>query len=263
MPSTSSTAPNTYDLHEMVTPSLPPPNGASLVRTSSGEQAALYVRRLIFDGHLTPGTRVPQDEIAKTLGISRIPLREALIALEREGWVTLEMHRGAFVNALDERAVRDHYELFGLIYGFTLKQALVRSGDEYVERLAAIEAAISAEPDPVAVAPLLLEFHSTMVAGAGSTRINAVLRSMSTIVPGDFFAHVPGAVDVERKAIASIVRSIRRGDADKAAAEYERMMRKLAGSVASVLRDRGLFELAATAAVDDAVDAAVDDAVAG
>jgi hypothetical protein len=76
---------------------------------------------------------------------------------------------------------------------------------------------------------------------------------MSTIVPGDFFAHVPSAVDVERKAIASIVRSIRRGDGDKAAAEYERMMRKLAGEVVSVLRDRGLFELAETAAVDDAV----------
>jgi DNA-binding GntR family transcriptional regulator len=236
----------------MATSGLPPPNDATLVRTSSGEQAALYVRRLIFDGHLTPGTRVPQDEIARTLGISRIPLREALIALEREGWVTLEMHRGAFVNALDERAVRDHYELFGLIYGFTLKQALARSGDEYVERLAALEARIRNEPDPVAVAPLLFEFHSTMVAGAGSTRINAVLRSMSTIVPGDFFAHIPGAIDIERKAMAVIVRSIRRGDADKAAREYERMMHKLAGLVTSVLRDRGLFELEAAGAGDAA-----------
>jgi DNA-binding GntR family transcriptional regulator len=225
----------------MVTSRLPEPNAATLVRTSSGEQAALYVRRLIFDGRLTPGSRVPQDDIARTLGISRIPLREALIALEREGWVTLEMHRGAFVNALDERAVRDHYELFGLIYGFALKQALVRSGDDYVERLTALEREIRATPDPVEVSPLLMGFHTTMVAGAGSTRINAVLRGMSTIVPGDFFANVPDAVEVERKAIASILRSIRRGDADKAALEYERMMRKLADSVAQVLRDRGLF----------------------
>ena len=225
----------------MVTTRPTEPNGATLVRTSSGEQAALYVRRLIFDGQLTPGSRVPQDEIARTLGISRIPLREALIALEREGWVTLEMHRGAFVNALDERAVRDHYELFGLIYGFALKQALVRSGDDYVDRLTALEREIRAQTDPVDAAPLLLRFHATMVAGAGSTRIDAVLRGMSTIVPGDFFANVPGAVDVEKRAIASILRAIRRGDADKAALEYERMMRKLADSVAQVLRDRGLF----------------------
>ena len=236
----------------MATPSLPLPNGASLVRTSSGEQAALYVRRLIFDGHLTPGSRVPQDEIARTLGISRIPLREALIALEREGWVTLEMHRGAFVNALDERAVRDHYELFGIIYGFTLKKAMVRSGEDYVERLAAIEREIQEETDPTTLSVLLRRFHATMTAGAESTRINAVLRSMSSIVPGDFFEHIPGAVDVERAAIAAIVRAIRRGDAERAAIEYERMMGKLAESVASVLRDRGLFELAGSAGVDDA-----------
>ena len=53
-------------------------------RRSSGDQAALYIRRLIFDGQLRPGGRVPQDEVAKSLGISRIPVREALIALEAE-----------------------------------------------------------------------------------------------------------------------------------------------------------------------------------
>jgi DNA-binding GntR family transcriptional regulator len=224
--------------------SLPAPAEASLVRTSSGEQAALYVRRLIFDGDLTPGSRVPQDEIARTLGISRIPLREALIALEREGWVTLEMHRGAFVNALDERAVRDHYELFGLIYGFTLKKAMARSGDDYVERLAAIEREIRAEADPAALSALLRRFHTTMTAGAQSTRVNAVLRGMSSIVPGDFFEQIPGAIEVERSAIAEIVRAVRRGDAERGAREYEQMMAMLAESVASVLRDRGLFRLA-------------------
>src|SRR3982074_3512046 len=100
----------------------------NLVRTSSGDGAALYIRRLIFDGELRPGERVPQDEVANALGISRIPIREALIALEREGWGTIEMHRGAYINALDADWVRDNYELFGLIYGFAAQRALARSG---------------------------------------------------------------------------------------------------------------------------------------
>ncbi len=87
-------------------------------RLTSGEQAALYIRRLVFDGDLKPGDRVPQDSVAAALGMSRIPVREALIALEREGWVTIETHRGAFVNGFDRQAVRDHYALlFVLIYG--------------------------------------------------------------------------------------------------------------------------------------------------
>ena len=94
---------------------------------SSGEQVRLYVRRLIFDGVLKQGQRVPQDAIAQALGVSRIPVREALIALEREGWTTIIPHRGAFVNALDEPSVRDHYELYGLFYGFGVRRAVERA----------------------------------------------------------------------------------------------------------------------------------------
>jgi DNA-binding GntR family transcriptional regulator len=218
------------------------PNGQELVRRSSGEQAALYVRRLIFEGRLTPGSRVQQDDIARTLGISRIPLREALVALEREGWVTLEMHRGAFVNVLDERAVRDHYELFGIVYGYTIRQALARSGPQLVEELAPLERAIRSADDPLVAGELLLQFHATMIDAAQSNRIKIVLRTMSTIVPGDdYFRLVPGAVDVERRALPAIMRAIRKGDGEKAAAEYQRMMRGLADEVVGVLRQNGMF----------------------
>ncbi len=61
-----------------------------ITRRSSGDEAARFIRRAIFDGTLRPGARVPQDQVAEALGISRIPVREALIALEREGWVTIE-----------------------------------------------------------------------------------------------------------------------------------------------------------------------------
>jgi DNA-binding GntR family transcriptional regulator len=100
------------------------------LRRSSGDHAATYIKRLIFDQHLRPGDRVPQDEVAQALGISRIPVREALIALEREGWITIAMHRGAFVNDLDEQAVRDHYALFGLVYGLAVRRALDRGNAE-------------------------------------------------------------------------------------------------------------------------------------
>src|SRR3954469_4259307 len=111
---------------------LPP---ARRVRQSSGDEAALLIKRMIFEGELKPGQRVPQDEVAAMLGISRIPVREALIALEREGWGTIEMHRGAFVNAVDANSVRDNDELFGLVYGFAAQRAIARAGPELVERL--------------------------------------------------------------------------------------------------------------------------------
>ena len=86
----------------------------------------MYIRRLIFDGVLREGDRVPQDAIAEQLGLSRVPVREALLSLEREGWVTIKPHRGAFIGALDESVVRDHYELYGHVYSFAARRAAQR-----------------------------------------------------------------------------------------------------------------------------------------
>ena len=86
---------------------------------------------------------MPQDAIAKTLGVSRIPVREAMIALEREGWVTTIPHRGVFVNAVDRSAVRDHYELYGLLYGFAVRRAVERQGALLAATLAPIQKRIA------------------------------------------------------------------------------------------------------------------------
>jgi DNA-binding GntR family transcriptional regulator len=225
----------------------PAGDGAAIVRTSSGEQVALHIRRLIFDGELQPGTRVPQDAIAQSLGVSRIPVREALIALEREGWVTIEMHRGAFINALDEQAVRDHYELFGLIYGFAARRALARSGEAMVDRVDAIGAEIDGTEDRAALSHLFISFHAAVVEAALSPRITVALRAMSSLVPGDFFELVPAAVGIERAGISAILRALRRGDGDRAAAEYARMMRKVGDTVVALFAQRGLFGTPASA----------------
>jgi DNA-binding GntR family transcriptional regulator len=220
-------------------------NEGRLDRRSSGEQAALYIRRLIVEGELRPGSRVPQDEIAGTLGISRIPLREALIALETEGWVTNEMHRGAFVNALDQRSVEDHFEIFGLLYGFAIRRALERSGPDLVEQLAKIKQRLEEAPDdPQLAGELLFSVYTTIVDAAQSFRLRVVLRSIASLVPGDFFTAVPSAIDVERKALGRVVNALKRSDADKAVDEFQRMMRTVADEVVGLFEQRGLFATA-------------------
>ena len=217
---------------------------AKIVRTPSGEHIASHIRRLIFEGELRPGMRVPQDAIAQELGVSRIPVREALIVLEREGWVTNEMHRGAFINTLDEPTVHDHYELFGLIYGFAAKRALARAGDDLPQRLAALQAQFARATTADDLYDLSIAFHSQIVKGAASPRINVALRAISALVPGNFFEEVPEAVEVERRGLAAITRAMKQGDGDKASAEYVKMMRSVGNKVAQVFRERSLFESA-------------------
>jgi len=203
---------------------------------------------MIFDGDLRPGERVPQDDVAAMLGISRIPVREALIALEREGWVTIEMHRGAFVNALDARSVRDNYELFGLVYGFAAQRAIARSGPELLERLTELKRAADATSDPVEFGAYASAFQATVVDAAQSPKVKVVLRAMSAMVPGDFFALVPEAATVWRRGFASVLKAFQRGDADAVAGEFQRTMRRIGEKVVAVFQERGLFEPAGSAA---------------
>jgi len=223
------------------TTSDPLPSPGQLVRQSSGDHAAVYIRRLIFEGRLRPGERIPQEQIAQALGVSRIPVREALIALEREGWVTIEMHRGAFVNALDEQAARDTYELFGLVYGFAVRRAIDRARPGLGEHVDEIARRITRTDDTEEIQRLTIAFHAAIVDAAASPRIKVVLRAMSGLLPGNFFALVPGAIEIERKGLADIATAVADGDADKASDGYERMMGRQGELVVQLFTDRGLF----------------------
>jgi DNA-binding GntR family transcriptional regulator len=210
-------------------------------RQSSGEAAALYIRRLIFEGHLRPGERVPQDDIARALSISRIPIREALVALEQQGWITVEKNRGAFVAVLDERAVQDHYELFGLIYGFAARKALERSDGVLGDKLVQLAKDFANAPTSDDANRLAIAFHAAVVDAAGSPRINVVLRAMSALVPGNFYTVVPKTADLQRPGFRAIARAVKRGDGELAADEYTKMMRRVAREVVVLFRERGLF----------------------
>jgi len=221
---------------------VPPDDGNTFSRRTSGEQAALYIRRLIFDGKLKPGTRVPQDDIADTLRISRIPLREGLISLEREGWLTIEIHRGVFVNAFDAEAVEDHFEMLGLLYTFAIERAVAHWDEAWIERMEAIQARLEATTNPSEAGALLFELYTVLVDAARSTRLKVNLRAISSLVPGDFFSAVPDAIDLERKSWAKVIKALRRKEADKATDEFLRMMRRVSKEVSRLFEERGLFE---------------------
>jgi len=212
-----------------------------LHRLSSGAAAALYIRRLIFEGRLRPGERVPQDDIGRALKISRIPIREALVALEQQGWVTLEKNRGAYVAVLDEQAVCDHYELFGLVYGFASRRALERQevglGDKLLQ-LARDFAGTDSERDANRIA---IEYHAAIVDAADSSRINVLLRSMSALVPGNFYTLVPKARELQRPGFTAIARAVKHDDGDGAAAGYTKMMQRVGAEVVVLFRERDLF----------------------
>ncbi len=80
-------------------------------------RAADEIRGAILSGALLPGTRIKQEELAARLGVSREPVRQALLLLQREGLVSTEPGRTATVASLDQRYIADVYEFREAIDG--------------------------------------------------------------------------------------------------------------------------------------------------
>ena len=210
-------------------------------RPSSGDLVAIHVRSLIFNGLLRQGDRVHQDDIARQLGVSRIPVREAIIALDREGWLTITPHRGAFVHGLDEDALRDHYELLGLVYGLAARRAVSRTTPDGRERLRAAQQALAAAGTPDALHDTNDAFLRTLLAMARSPRLGSVMRNMSTVVPGNFFELVPGSGAIQQVGAREIVDAIDACDADAAAAACVTLLTDQGDLVIKLLASRGMF----------------------
>ena len=210
-------------------------------RRSSGDLVAVHIRSLIFNGELRQGDRVRQDEIARRLGVSRIPVREAIIALDREGWLAITPHRGAFVHGLDEDSLRDHYELLGLVYGLAARRATERATDDGLARFADAQRRLAAAKTPEEVHDTNDVFLRALLTLAHAPRLGSVMRNMSTVVPGNFFELVPGSGKVQQAGSKRIVTAIVARDADAAAEACVNLLRDQGDLVIKLLASRGMF----------------------
>lgn len=75
------------------------------------------LKKAIFNGEYKSGDELSLTDIAKKLGVSRTPVREAFQALEADGLIELRMNKGAIVKNIDEKFIRNHYEMRILLEG--------------------------------------------------------------------------------------------------------------------------------------------------
>jgi DNA-binding GntR family transcriptional regulator len=152
-------------------------DGVPLVRNASVAATEL-IREAILDGRLEPGKRLKEEELARELGISRTPVREALLMLQAEGLIMTVPNRGAVVRAHDAEDLQDLYQLRALLEGYAARLAALRISEEEVERLGEscdrFEALESEDVRELVKENLL--FHNAILAAAGSARLTSMVR---------------------------------------------------------------------------------------
>jgi GntR family transcriptional regulator of gluconate operon len=154
------------------------------------EGVVAAMRRDIVLGELAPGAHLKEPLLAQRFGVSRLPVREAIVQLEREGLVRVEPRRGAFVVGIDDGDIADIYECRLLLEAQAVRRAAGRVSAPQVAALAAPIAAMAAsvDGDQTAVTAADMAFHRQLVLLAES---RALLSAWEPLVPliGTLMAH--------------------------------------------------------------------------
>lgn len=153
-----------------------------LRRLTLADAAAETLRTLIGDGTLAPGERLTEAELSARLGISRIPLREALRALAAEGLVTLEPHKGAVVTPVTPEEVDEVFPVLAALEGCAGELAAVGMAEAERREIAALHEAMLAAHRAGRRRQFLAHneaIHERIVAAAGNPTLAALHRALS------------------------------------------------------------------------------------
>jgi len=208
-----------------------------LARRSSGALIADHLRRQILAGELAPGQRLTQEEIAAALGTSRVPVREALVILEQEGWVKMEMHRGGFVLPV-ETALPDNAEVWDMIFGLVARRAAKRLTPEFDAALAAVADKLRASKDPATVAALCEEYLDVLFDAASAPAIARTVRRARATSIDTIVGMVPDTIELSRKAALEVIKAIRARDGERAIAAHNKLQTECLDRLMKAIKDR-------------------------
>jgi DNA-binding GntR family transcriptional regulator len=205
----------------------PPKRGAPPPRPGTMQEHAVeWLRRAIVAGELRPGQKVGQDQIAERIGVSIVPVREALRVLEQEGQLTYLPRRGYFVADLRIEDLEEIYALRELLEERAARHALSTLDEIPLERieLAARECAAAAQAGDVAAAlDANRRFHFAVLASPDQPHTLRLIRLLwdSTEAYRALYYNSAAEREAATDAHNRIIAAVRAGDADRLIAELD------------------------------------------
>ena len=194
------------------------------------------LREQIVSGVLPIGTVLRQEELARELGVSRTPLREAITHLTVEGLVRNDTHKGAVVRKPTRAELEEAYLIRETLEGLAARLAAERSTSADVDRLQSILDQFDAADDPEEWAQLNTRFHMEIYAISGREQLCELISSIRnrTEVFVRMLVTRPGRAEVAHQDHVRILDALARADSETA---EEETRRHLGQTVAHVRED--------------------------
>lgn len=203
----------------------------------AAERVYTHIKKAVLDRHYQGGTLLTEGELAEAVGVSRTPVREALLKLEVEGLIKLYPKKGALVLAVSAQEIADVVETRLLVEEFAVRRAVPASARlvARLEELLAEQRVRAGDGDLAAFAVTDRRFHAEIVRNAGNEILSKLydqLRDRQLRMGVAVLEAHPDRVAKNIVEHTELLDAIRTGDAEGAA----RCVRRHVGRVRVLLR---------------------------
>ncbi|OXM54615.1 GntR family transcriptional regulator [Amycolatopsis alba] len=140
-------------------------------RRGLADEVADRVRDAIFGGAYPPGAQLREVELSEALGVSRGPVREALLKLEREGLVRSEWHRGAIVTTLSDVDVAELDSLRSALEQLAVRLVVASASEAELAAIDEVVERMDRARDEHEMVRCDIDFHDVVYAASGHRRL--------------------------------------------------------------------------------------------
>lgn len=218
--------------------SLGRPGGRPITRVPLRDQVHHAIVDRILRDELKPGARISDTALARELGVSRTPIREALLRLEREGFLEADVGRGFFVKPLSVREVREAYPVLWTLEVLALRTAAPLTEARRAE-LDRINAELEAEQDPERRIDLDGDWHRTLLETCGNDYLMALVATVKAVIRRYEYAYMQNAgyIPVSTRTHEQIAELVSAGRVEEAVPLLENNWRFTMQSLTEWLRE--------------------------
>lgn len=221
-----------------------PDSSAAPRRLSLGQSALKALREAILSGRLQPGDRLVEERLSADLGMSRVPIREAIKQLSMEGLAEpVDGGRGAQVAALSPEDARDLIEVRAVLEGLTARLAARRRDPRKVADIRELLAAGDALADrgsPAELAALNASFHELLAAAGANQALRELMRPLRERTEMVFRRNSVERACMDWREHAMILTAVVEGDEELAALLAARHVRRAARARMSAEAETGI-----------------------
>lgn len=201
-------------------------------RPSLGQRALKALREAIVSGRLQPGERLVEERLSADLGMSRVPIREAIKQLTMEGLAEpVDGGRGAQVAALSPEDAQDLIEVRAVLEGLTARLAARRRDPRKVARIQELLIAgdaLAMDGSPAELAALNASFHDLLAAAGANQALQELMRPLRERTEMVFRRNSVERAGMDWREHAMILTAVAEGDEELAALLAARHVRRAA-----------------------------------